>query len=123
MSHLTSRAAPTRPAVNGTAVPDTRVVRLDAHTGNVFAFNDFRRPYEPLASPAITQDDAIARAVKKSGLTDPKVESVSLEVARAGEWAGRLVWSVGLSARMPELGYYAIYVDAITGETLIYGQG
>jgi hypothetical protein len=109
--------------VNGAAVPDSRVVRVDAHTGNVFAFNDFRQPYAPVASPALTEDDAIALAVKTSGLTDPKIESVSLKVAPAGDWAGRLVWSVGLSAQMPELGYYAIYVDAITGETLVYAQG
>jgi hypothetical protein len=109
--------------VNGAAVPDSRVVRVDAHTCKVFSFNDLRLAYGPVASPAVGRDDAIALAIEKSGLTEPKVESVSLEVARAGEWAGRLVWSVGLSARMPELGYYAIYVDAITGETLIYGQG
>ncbi len=116
--------------VGGAAVPDTRQVQVDARSGKVFGFNDFRRPYGPVASPSITRDDAITLAIGRSGLTDPEVHEASLIVVPTGEWAGRTVWSVQLSAEVPipgsSSGYISafwIYVDAVTGETLIVGQG
>ena len=116
--------------VGGAAVPDTRQVQVDARTGKVFGFNDFRRPYGSVASPSITRDGAIALATKRSGLTDPEVHEASLMIVPTGDWAGRTVWSVQLSAEVPipssSSGYISafwIYVDAATGETLIYGQG
>jgi len=116
--------------VDGAAVPDSRAVTVDGRTGEVVSFVDFRRPYGPVAGPKIGREDAIRLATQKSGLTTPKISKVELAVIPVGEWAGRTAWSVQLSAEVPipgsSSGYISafwIYVDATTGETLIYGQG
>jgi len=120
--------------VNGASVPDTRRVGVDPATGNVFSFGDYRVSYAPVPTPAITREDAIARAIKKSGLSSPKIEAVSLTINESPilpAWKGRLVWSVQLSQDVPinpgsSVSYssaYWISVDAITGEAVITGQG
>lgn len=116
---------------NGASVPDMRQVSVDPATGQVFSFMDRRVAYAPVPSPALSRDQAIAKAIVASGLSAPTVENVQLLVDSSPIWPGRLVWSVQLSQQVPidsgsSLTYvsaYWVYVDAITGETKIAGQG
>jgi hypothetical protein len=92
---------------------------------------DRRVAYAPVPSPALGRDEAIAKAIVASGLSAPTVGEVQLLVDSSPIWPGRLVWSVHLSQQVPlepgsSTGYitaYWIYVDAITGETKVAGQG
>jgi hypothetical protein len=117
---------------NGASVPDMREVGVDPATGQVFSFMDRRVAYAPVPSPALSRDQAIAKAIAASGLSSPTVGDVQLLVDSSPIWPGRLVWSVQLSQLVPVdsgsgLGEYVsaywVYVDAVTGETKIAGQG
>lgn len=116
---------------NGASVPDMRQVSVDPATGQVFSFMDRRVAYAPVPSPALSRDQAIAKAIAASGLSAPTVGDVQLLVDSSPIWPGRLVWSVQLSQQVPiepgsSLTYvsaYWVYVDAVTGETKIAGQG
>ena len=115
---------------NGASVPDMREVSVDPATGQVFSFMDRRVAYGPVPSPALGRDQAIAKAIVASGLSAPTVVDVQLLVDSSPIWPGRLVWSVQLSQQVPEPGSsltyvsaYWVYVDAVTGETKITGQG
>jgi hypothetical protein len=115
---------------NGASVPDMREVSVDPATGQVFSFLDRRVAYGPVPSPALGRDQAIAKAIVASGLSAPTVVDVQLLVDSSPIWPGRLVWSVQLSQQVPEPGSsltyvsaYWVYVDAVTGETKITGQG
>jgi hypothetical protein len=116
---------------NGASVPDMREVGVDPATGQVFSFMDRRVAYAPVPSPALSRDQAIARAIVASGLSAPTVVDVQLLVDSSTIWPGRLVWSVQLSQQVPiepgsSLAYVSacwVYVDAVTGETKIAGQG
>jgi hypothetical protein len=117
--------------VNGALAPDSRMVSLDPATGQVFSFTDRRVAYGPVPSPALSRGEAIAKAILASGLSSPTVGDVQLLVDSSPIWPGRLVWSVQLSQQVPiesgsSLTYvsaYWVYVDAVTGETKIAGQG
>jgi hypothetical protein len=86
---------------------------------------DRRVPYGPVPSPKIGKDEAIRLATTKSGLSNPTIESVQLIVDSSPVWPGRLVWAVQLSELVPEgwVSAYWIEVDAVTGETIVAGQG
>lgn len=117
--------------VNGALVPDMRQVSVDPATGQVFSFMDRRVAYAPVPSPVLSRDEAIAKAIAASGLSAPTVGDVQLLVDSSPIWPGRLVWSVQLSQQVPiasgssvtYVSAYWVYVDAITGETKIAGQG
>jgi hypothetical protein len=114
---------------NGVTFPESVQADVDPSNGTVYSFIEYRAPYGPVASPTIDRQKAIELATTASGLTKPKIEAVQLEVisapAYAGTgWNGRLVWSVQLSD--DSQGYVAaawVYVDAVTGETMIAGRG
>jgi hypothetical protein len=115
---------------NSASVPDMREVSVDPATGQVFSFLDRRVAYAPVPSPALSRDQAITKAIAASGLTSPTIGDVQLLVDSSPIWPGRLVWSVQLSQQVPEPGSsvtyvsaYWVYVDAVTGETKIAGQG
>jgi hypothetical protein len=112
--------------VNGVTFPDSRLAQVNPATGNVFSFSDRRVPYGPAPSPSVARDEAIRLATAASGLTTPKLEDAHLMLTETSSpiWAGRLVWSVQLSD--DSQGYVSaawVYVDAVTGETVIAGRG
>ena len=110
---------------NGILLPDSRLASINPSTGVVFSFMDRRVPYGPVPSPKIGKDEAIRLATTKSGLSNPTIESVQLIVDSSPVWPGRLVWAVQLSELVPEgwVSAYWIEVDAVTGETIVAGQG
>lgn len=110
----------------GVLLPDMRLAQVDPATGNLFSLSDRRVPYGPVPSPKIARDEAIRRATAASGLTTPKLEDAHLMLAETSSpiLVGRLVWSVQLSD--DSQGYVSgtwVYVDAVTGETVIAGRG
>jgi Zn-dependent metalloprotease len=112
--------------VNGVTLPDSRLAQVDPATGNVFSFSDQRVASGPVPSPKIARDEAIRLATVASGLTTPKLEDAHLMLTGTSSpvWGGRLVWSVQLSD--DSQGYVSaawVYVDAVTGETVITGRG
>ena len=114
---------------NGARTPDSRLAQVDPSNGTVFSFSIFSEPYGPVASPSIGRDQAITLATAAGGLTKPKLEAAELLIvsgsAYAGTgWSGRLVWSIQLSD--DSKGYVSavwVYVDGVTGETMIAGRG
>ncbi|HEY5487771.1 MAG TPA: hypothetical protein VIK06_09000 [Candidatus Limnocylindrales bacterium] len=110
---------------NGVLLPDSRLVEVDPSNGVVFSFMDRRVATGPVPSPKIARDEAIRLATAASGLSNPKIEGAQLLVDSSPVWSGRLVWSVQLSEVMPEgwVSAFWVEVDALTGETIIAGQG
>jgi len=115
--------------VDGVLVPDTRLLGVSAATGEVYSFMDRRVAYGTVPAPVVTKDEAIAAAVERSGLTAPTVEDATLMIASGPLWTGRLVWQVTLHGEVPidsQEAYtsaWIVYVDAVTGEVTVAGQG
>ena len=111
--------------VNGATVPDMREVQLDAGTGEVYSFLDGRGSYGAVPSPVIDKDAAVAKAKAAAGLETPTLVKVELMMAPWPDQTDeRLVWSVQLDTDVH--GYIDaawLYVDAITGETIVVGRG
>jgi hypothetical protein len=115
---------------NGARTPESRLAQVDPSNGTVFSFSIFSEPYGPVASPVVGRDEAIALATAAGGLAKPKLEAAELLVVSGSAyvstgWSGRLAWSIQLSDDTSNdyVSAVAVYVDAVTGETMIVGRG
>lgn len=76
------------------------------------------------ASPKIGREEAISLASAASGYSEPLVGTVELKADGSPFWPGRMVWSVQFDERAgASSGAALVYVDAITGATMVVGRG
>ena len=119
--------------VNGTQVPDSRLVELDAGTGVVFLVNNIARPYVDPPAPKVDRDTAVSAARSAAGAelgvaadsAASAVESADLRVTFNSSNVQKLVWQIGISiskAGPPDY-QYLVEVDALTGTAAITGRG
>jgi hypothetical protein len=117
--------------VNGAEVPDFKLIQIDAATGRVFAFSDFRHPFTDPPTPAVSKNQAIADA---EGLTATTlgyvpmrytVDDSRLQVRFDSAGNQMLVWQVEISTTSldSQNEYFIILVDAQSGVATIQGRG
>jgi hypothetical protein len=117
--------------VNGAVVPDSRLVRLDAATGVIFAIHNVSRPYTAPANPAVGKDEAIsiaqAAVTKSTGRTLGlyRVLDATLGVTFGDKGDQQLAWTIELGTTDPDspASCYKVTVDADSGIASIIGMG
>ena len=124
--------------VNGAAVPDSRMVEMDAGSGVVFNMDNSTRPYSDPPTPAVGRDQAVSNAEAVAGTSAATASgsaagtSVTYEVVSSGlqvrftpTGVQQLLWSIELSSDSGQgyKSYAAVSVDAMTGSATVVGRG
>jgi transcriptional regulator with XRE-family HTH domain len=104
----------------GILLPVTTTMQVDASSGTVFSFLDFRRPFVEPPNPTVSRDLAVASARVAASMPRSGVDSARLRVTFAPDGSQQLVWEVALTAG---ISHALVDVDALTGAAVVVGRG
>jgi hypothetical protein len=111
--------------------PDSRLVGIDASSGEVIRYNDQRHPYVDPGTPSIDEAAAVDAALKESGIDGgATVEKAELRIVFDPAGKQLLVWRIGLTGPVPGAPaddpirqHVLVEVDASSGAAQVIGRG
>lgn len=115
--------------VNQILVPNTRVVGVDAASGEVFRYLDVRRAFTDPGSPRLAQADAAAAAIKAAAIAGASVDRTEVWLQFDPSGQQYLAWRFEVSGPEPTGGAPGIQVHAMvevndgTGAAVVIGRG
>jgi hypothetical protein len=106
--------------INGALVPQKVSVSVNPENGDVFAINQFSRPFEDPPLPIVSLDKAIAAAERLAESRATDVETSDLVVDFDEQGKQLLAWHIAVRT---DTGAVLVQVDAVTGGAKVISRG